>query len=153
PGRGGKGFAARLTGKLDGTQTSMLVGHYKPENAPNDLTAYAGIRFWVKGNGAFRFRSLQSNIYDWHHYPVAPKKATSEWQQITILFKDLKQDGWGIVNAFAPDSLTGFTLENTTASGHIPAAGLFHGMIAPATPFPLRGALWYQGESNALSSY
>jgi sialate O-acetylesterase len=28
-------------------------------------------------------------------------------------------------------------------------AGLFHGMIAPIIPYALRGAIWYQGESNA----
>jgi sialate O-acetylesterase len=27
--------------------------------------------------------------------------------------------------------------------------GLFNAMIAPLTPFPIRGAIWYQGESNA----
>ncbi|HEY3444354.1 MAG TPA: sialate O-acetylesterase [Paludibaculum sp.] len=27
--------------------------------------------------------------------------------------------------------------------------GLYNGMIAPLTPFPIRGVLWYQGESNA----
>ncbi|MEI7948523.1 MAG: sialate O-acetylesterase, partial [bacterium] len=29
------------------------------------------------------------------------------------------------------------------------ASGLHNGMIAPIVPFPLRGAMWYQGESNA----
>ncbi len=28
-------------------------------------------------------------------------------------------------------------------------AGLYNAMIAPFTPFPIRGAIWYQGESNA----
>ncbi len=28
-------------------------------------------------------------------------------------------------------------------------SGLFNGMIAPLTPYALRGTLWYQGESNA----
>jgi sialate O-acetylesterase len=29
------------------------------------------------------------------------------------------------------------------------ASGLHNGMIAPIAPFPLRGGMWYQGESNA----
>ena len=29
------------------------------------------------------------------------------------------------------------------------ASGLFDGMIAPVIPFAIRGAIWYQGESNA----
>jgi sialate O-acetylesterase len=31
-------------------------------------------------------------------------------------------------------------------------ASLFHGMIAPLVPYALRGAIWYQGESNAPRS-
>jgi sialate O-acetylesterase len=31
-------------------------------------------------------------------------------------------------------------------------AGLYNGMIAPLTPYAVRGFLWYQGESNAGSS-
>ena len=30
-------------------------------------------------------------------------------------------------------------------------AGLYNGMIAPLTPYGIRGAIWYQGESNANS--
>jgi sialate O-acetylesterase len=29
------------------------------------------------------------------------------------------------------------------------ASGLFNGMVAPLLPFAIRGAIWYQGESNA----
>lgn len=36
-----------------------------------------------------------------------------------------------------PDSLNGMP------------SGLFNGMIAPVTPYTIRGAIWYQGESNA----
>src|SRR6185369_1708693 len=28
-------------------------------------------------------------------------------------------------------------------------AGLYNGMIAPLTPYGIRGVIWYQGESNA----
>ncbi len=31
---------------------------------------------------------------------------------------------------------------------HVPGE-LFHGMIAPLIPYAIRGAIWYQGESNA----
>jgi sialate O-acetylesterase len=29
-------------------------------------------------------------------------------------------------------------------------AVLYNGMIAPLTPFPIKGVIWYQGESNSL---
>ena len=32
-------------------------------------------------------------------------------------------------------------------------AGLFNGMIAPIVPFAIKGAIWYQGESNASRAY
>ena len=33
------------------------------------------------------------------------------------------------------------------------ASGLFNGMIAPLIPYGIRGAIWYQGESNADRAY
>src|SRR4051794_7124529 len=32
-------------------------------------------------------------------------------------------------------------------------AGLYNGMIAPLTPFAIRGVIWYQGESNASEAH
>lgn len=32
-------------------------------------------------------------------------------------------------------------------------AGLFNGMLAPIVPYAIRGAIWYQGESNASRAY
>jgi sialate O-acetylesterase len=44
-----------------------------------------------------------------------------------------------------------FTDEELTAScsGARLASGLYNGMVAPVHPFPICGAFWYQGESNA----
>jgi sialate O-acetylesterase len=37
-------------------------------------------------------------------------------------------------------------------SGEWSPAGLYNALIAPLTRFPIRGAIWYQGESNASSA-
>ena len=39
-----------------------------------------------------------------------------------------------------------------TASPHRPSV-LYNGMIAPIVPYPIAGAIWYQGESNAGRAY
>lgn len=37
--------------------------------------------------------------------------------------------------------------------GQNSASSLYNAMIAPLVPFPVRGAIWYQGESNAGAAY
>ncbi len=53
---------------------------------------------------------------------------------------------WHLMPAFAePHAYTRF-MNNL-------ATGLYNGMIAPLPPFAIRGALWYQGETNAGRAY
>jgi sialate O-acetylesterase len=155
PGRDGKGFAARITGRLDGAQGSTLTVRYKLDGTSVDLRPYAGIRFWVRGNGSFRFRSLQPTISDYDNYTTDVVKATPDWQQVTIWFRDLRQEGWGVSLPFTQDSLSGFSIESLTTLGYaeMPVTALYQGMIAPLMPYAFRGALWYQGESNALKAH
>ncbi|HTS34781.1 MAG TPA: sialate O-acetylesterase [Candidatus Solibacter sp.] len=154
-GRGAHGFAAKVSGQLDGTQDAILAANYKLNGSPIDLTDYSGIRFWVRGTGSFRFRSKQPTITDYDDYGSPMIKATSEWQPVTILFRDLRQDGWGVVEPFTQNALTGFSIENLTPLGYapMPISALYEGMIAPLLPYAFRGALWYQGESNALRAH
>jgi sialate O-acetylesterase len=49
---------------------------------------------------------------------------------------------FGKINPQPPPAPLGNGNPNTPAS-------LFNGMIAPLLPYPIRGAIWYQGESNA----
>ena len=155
PGRGGHGFAVRIAGKLDGSQESIWAIRLRSDNSPVDLSAYAGIRFWVRGTGDFRFQTMQPNITDDDNYGLDVMKASADWQPVTIWFRDLKQEGWGVVFPLTLDALTGFRLEALTPLGYapLPPSGLFNGMFTPLTPLPFRGVIWYQGESNALQAH
>ncbi len=155
PGHGGKGFAARVAGQLDGTQDSILTASYKLDGSAVDLTRYAGIRFWVRGNGSFRFRSKQPTITDYDDFATPLFKASAEWQPITVWFRDLRQDGWGVWFPFSAEALSGFSVECLTTLGYapMPVSALYEGMISPLLPYAFRGALWYQGESNALKAH
>jgi hypothetical protein len=150
PGRGGHGYAAYVTGQFDASDDSRLVVRFQADGSAVDLATYSGIRFWVRGDGQFRYRSLQPSITDWDDYSTNLLPASSDWAPVTIWFHDLRQDGWGVTKDFTPHSLTGFVIESAPASGYPkrPATALFQGMIAPLMPFPFRGAIWYQGESN-----
>jgi sialate O-acetylesterase len=155
PGRGGGGYALRVTGGIDASDDSRMSVRFHQDMSSVDMTAYTGIRFWVRGNGVFRFRSLQPTITDWDDYATSSFRASSEWAAVTIWFHDLRQEGWGVSLDFTPQSLTGFVIESMPASGYPPrpAAGLYRGMIAPLLPYPFRGAIWYQGEGNALRAF
>lgn len=152
PGRQGQGFAAHVTGRIDASDDARLRMRFQQDLSPVDLTAYAGIRFWVRGNGMFRFISLQPTINDWDDYASILSNASADWTPITIWFRDLHQDGWGVTQEFTPQSLSGIAIECLPDSGYPPrpATGLYNGMIAPLLPAPFRGVIWYQGESNAM---
>jgi sialate O-acetylesterase len=155
PGRGGSGFAARVSGQLDAGQDAALHSDYAPDGSAVDLTSYVGIRFYCRGKGAFRIHSLQPTIYDWDNYSTADFTADSEWKPVTVWFKDLKQDGWGVTMPFTPQALSGLTIEVLRAQDSIerPPSGLYQGMIAPLVPYAIRGAVWYQGEGNAGKAF
>ncbi|MGH9528512.1 MAG: sialate O-acetylesterase [Terriglobales bacterium] len=154
PGRGDQGFAARVEGRLDGAQGSTLTASYTLDHSPVDLSSHSGIRFWVRGNGSFRFRSLQPTITDYDDYANQVLKATADWKPVTVLFRDLRQEGWGVSLPFTQASLSGFSIENLTSAGYLPMPvfGLYEGMITPLLPYEIRGTIWYQGESNALKA-
>ena len=154
PGRGGSGFAARVMGRLDASDDARLNARFQPDGSPVDLSAYAGIRFWARGNGSFRLRALEPAITDADDYAATLIHASADWTPVTIWFRDLRQEGWGISNDFTPATMTGFSIEVFSPAGYPPrpASGLYQGMIAPLLPFPLRGVVWYQGESNGLKA-
>lgn len=150
PGRLDQGYAARVAGILDGSDSSRLLANLSQGISPADLSAYAGIRFWLRGNGLAQFQMLQPSIVDWDNYSAPAIQATPEWKQVTIWFRDLKQAGWGVVQPLTLNAITGFQFIDMTAAGdpNRPPSGLYNAMIAPLEPYRIRGAIWYQGEGN-----
>jgi sialate O-acetylesterase len=155
PGRGGKGYAARIAGTLTGANDSRWEVSLRSDGTPVDLSAYAGVRFWVRGNGSFAFRTKQPSITDWDDYGAGLGKATPEWKQTTIWFKDLKQDGWGVHEKLTLNQISGFSISAATdlEDPPRPPSGLYDGMITPLENFRIRGAVWYQGESNTNRAF
>jgi len=125
------------------------------DGTPLDLSGYAGLQFWVRGNGGFTFSILQPSISDWDDYGVGEVKATPEWKEVTVWFKDLKQAGWGVQQKLTLDQISGFAITAMTSLGYPPRppSGLYEGMITPLFNYRIRGAIWYQGESNTQRAY
>ena len=155
PGRGGKGYAAKISGKLDGTNSAFWRASFHLDGSPADGASFAGVRFWVRGNGSFSFRTLQPTIADWDDYKSGIVKATPEWKEVTIWFKDLKQAGWGVRERLTLEQLSGVAVDCMTDLEEVPhpPAGLYEGMLAPLENYRIRGAIWYQGESNTARAY
>jgi hypothetical protein len=155
PGRGGAGFAARIEGTLDGASDSRLAAGWQQDNSALDLTSFSGIRFWARGTGTFQLQTVQPTIQDSDNYSTGTIRATPQWKDVTIRFKDLKQAGWGVQAPLTLDALTGFAIINMTAAGDPPRppSGLYNGMIAPLQAYRTRGVIWYQGEGNTWRAY
>src|SRR5260370_20959298 len=114
PGRSGKGFAARVKGTLDGASSSRIMASFRQDNSAFNLTSFAGMRFWVRGNGSFQFRTLQPTIQDYDDYSTDEFQAAPEWKQIPVWFKDLKQAEWGVYAPLTINALTGFGTTSMT---------------------------------------
>ena len=141
-------------GRLDFTSQSLLTARLKPDGSAADLSAYTGLRFLMRGKGALRVRFLQPSITDTDDYASGYIKAQAQWQPVFVPFRDLRQEGWGVVERFTPEAIQGIAIESVTTLQYpsLPASGLFNGMIAPLLTMPFRGVIWSQGESNALSA-
>jgi sialate O-acetylesterase len=101
--------------------------------------------------GNFKLHILQPTITDWDNYVTKVISVGGDWKPVTVLFSEVKQAGWGKRLPFTQDQLAGLMIEqliSETAPAR-PPGGLFNGMIAPVVSFPIRGAIWYQGEGNA----
>jgi sialate O-acetylesterase len=85
---------------------------------------------------------------DWERvlarYPTAKEqfdKRVADWEKLAV-----ESRAAGKTPPARPAAPQGPGHQNTPA-------GLYNGMIAPLTPFTIRGVIWYQGESNASEAH
>ncbi|MEE9385413.1 MAG: hypothetical protein V3V08_18555 [Nannocystaceae bacterium] len=93
-----------------------------------DASGYTGIRFMARGNTEIRFSGMIASVLpvaDGGSCQAGPEAACydahgtkitlgSEWQQYSIPFSQLLQEGWGAVQAFAPGELMGLQFQVAT---------------------------------------
>lgn len=84
---------------------------------------------------------ITSYIHHGGFVPGRPYKLITEGDTI-----NLEGDWKYKVGAFAEP------LEDRLFNGKIPT-GLFNGMLAPVTSYTIKGAVWYQGESNTIRAF
>ena len=151
PGHGGNSFAVHVGGR---SMPPMIrvTAKFRQDGSPVDLSIYAGIRFWVRATACFAFTHFNRRL------PIGMTMARSTARIGRLgagynLVPRLRQEGWEYpAISLLPNNR--LSIENVPAAGfpHRPASGLYRGMIAPLLPFPFRGVIWYQGESNALQA-
>jgi len=104
---------------------------------------------WTSAGALAAEPELASIVKDWEQkladYPKSLEKYRSQlddWQQAS-----LKAETDGKPAPPPPQ----FPSDPRSSSWRV--SGLFNGMIAPLVPYAIRGAIWYQGESNADRAY
>jgi licheninase len=71
---------------------------------PLDLSAFTGISYQYRG-GAHRLRVENTEVTDWDFFGVDLPASTS-WKTVTVLLKDMTQEGWGKKVALVPAHVT-----------------------------------------------
>jgi sialate O-acetylesterase len=99
---------------------------------------------WVPAESLRADAAFQPLLWQWTRmvsdYPAAKTRydrQRAEWDELSALAK-----------AQGKDPKNPPTVPRGPGNSWTPG-GLYAGMIAPVTPFTIRGVLWYQGESNA----
>jgi len=79
------------------------------------------------------------------NYPKAQDRYKADLAKHEEAVKKAKEEGKPLPKAPQPPG-------NPLTGAHSPSA-LYNGMIAPLIPYAIRGAIWYQGESNAHHAF
>jgi len=151
--RSGNGPAGRYSGVLQGGAWGGITAYLSRDQKAVDLSAYEAIEFWAKGNAVISTALGQPSIADYDYYGSDAITLTSDWKLYRIPITALHQGGWGITKPFTQDQVSVMTYSIHVSYWPDIQSLAYNGMIAPLTSFPIRGVIWYQGESNTGRPY
>jgi sialate O-acetylesterase len=136
----------------DSVAESSAVAYYFARDLHQRLNVPIGLveSFWG-GTPAESWTSLHSLGADASLMPVFAERSKTVDQQETTLLQ-LEQEDHYYQKAVAQAKAEGKPVPGRSWHPDFAAwapAALYNGMIAPLTRFPIRGAIWYQGEANS----
>jgi hypothetical protein len=88
------GHSGRIHGHLGAGKAPWPWAFMALNLSDNDLRAYHGISFYVKGNGGpLRVQLLKGAVKDFAHFSVETA-TTRSWKKVNLAFSDFKQPAW-----------------------------------------------------------
>jgi sialate O-acetylesterase len=140
-------YQGRIQGSAWGSETRVLRA-VQSQDAPMDLRPYLGFAFKARGEGTFTATLGEPSVSDNDDFASAPFTVGHAWAEHSIPIAAFKQGGWGEPRVFTPQSISQAAFVVQVPFWPELGGVAYNGMIAPLTRFPLKGVLWYQGESN-----
>jgi sialate O-acetylesterase len=132
-------------------RTAAVAYYFAREIAAKQHVTVGLIESFWGGTTAESWTSLRSLSADASLMPVfAARNKMVEEQAATVLRRQQEDREFqkAVAQAQAEGKPAPWPQWHADFAGWAPAA-LYNGMIAPLTPFAIRGVIWYQGESNA----
>ncbi|MGH9494263.1 MAG: sialate O-acetylesterase, partial [Candidatus Sulfotelmatobacter sp.] len=132
-------------------KTSAVAYYFAREVAARQHVTVGLIESFWGGTTAESWTSLRALSADASLMPVfAARNTMVESQAATLLQREQEDREYqkAVAQAQAEGKPAPWPQWHPDFAGWAPSA-LYNGMIAPLTPFAIRGVIWYQGESNA----
>jgi sialate O-acetylesterase len=131
---------------------TSAVAYFFARNLQQKLGVPIGLveSFWG-GTTAESWTSLRALSADSSLMPVFSSRSKMVAEEPTTVLRRKREEveyQEAVAQAKAEGKPVPWPQWHPDFAGWAPAA-LYNGMIAPLTPFAIRGAIWYQGESNA----
>jgi len=120
-----------------------------PGEGTFDLSPYRALEFRYKGKGPVAL-SVGDPMVEWEGFRyLEGTRPGPEWRSIQVPIPVLLGGPMGTRKVRANKGLKTLAFKVTLPRlGDLPTF-YYNGMIAPLSSYPIRGFLWYQGESNA----